>query len=59
MEVNLLSGALGAEVYGISLKDSSEKNWKLIKNYTFHYSLMLYLWPHAFFTCAPCFASVV
>ena len=32
MEVNLLSGALGAEVYGISLKDSSEKNWKLINN---------------------------
>ena len=32
MEVNLLSGALGAEVKGISLKDSSEKNWQLINN---------------------------
>ena len=30
MEVNLLSGALGAEVKGIDLKDSSEKNWQLI-----------------------------
>ncbi len=27
MEVNLLSGAMGAEVKGIDLKDSSDKNW--------------------------------
>ncbi len=32
MEVNLLSGALGAEVKGVNLKDSSEKNWRLINN---------------------------
>ncbi len=32
MEVNLLSGALGAEVKGINLKDSSEKNWRVINN---------------------------
>ena len=32
MEVNLLSGALGAEVNGIDLKDSSQKNWQLINN---------------------------
>ena len=32
MEVNLLSGALGAEVTGINLKDTSDKNWGLINN---------------------------
>ena len=32
MEVNLLSGALGAEINGIDLKDSSQKNWQLINN---------------------------
>ena len=32
MEVKLLSGALGAEVSGISLKDSSKENWELINN---------------------------
>ena len=32
MNVKLLSGALGAEVDGIDLKDSSEKNFKVINN---------------------------
>ena len=32
MDVKLLSGALGAEVSGINLKDSSEKNFKIINN---------------------------
>ena len=30
MEINLLSGALGAEVKDINLKDSSDKNWEVI-----------------------------
>ena len=30
MEINLISGALGAEIKGIDLKDSSEANWKTI-----------------------------
>ena len=30
MKVNLLSGALGAEVNGINLKDSSRENWEVI-----------------------------
>ena len=30
MDVKLLSGALGAEINGIDLKDSSEKNFKII-----------------------------
>ena len=32
MEVELLSGALGAEVKGINLKDTSFKNWKKINS---------------------------
>ena len=32
MEINLISGALGAEIKGIDLKDSSEKNWKKIND---------------------------
>ena len=32
MEVQLLSGALGAEVRGIDLKDSSQENWNVINN---------------------------
>ena len=32
MEVKLLSGALGAEISGINLKDSSKENWEKINN---------------------------
>ncbi len=32
MEVKLLSGALGAEINGVNLKDSSDENWELINN---------------------------
>ena len=32
MEVNLLSGAMGAEVKGIDLKDSSDKNWEVVNS---------------------------
>ena len=32
MNIKLLSGALGAEVDGINLKDSSDKNFKTINN---------------------------
>ena len=31
MEIELISGALGAEVKGIDLKDSSIENWNVIK----------------------------
>ena len=31
MEVKLLSGALGAEIKGIDLKDTSDKNFNKIK----------------------------
>ena len=32
MEVKLLSGALGAEISGIDLKDSSKENYNRINN---------------------------
>ena len=32
MEINLLSGALGAEIIGISLKDTSKENWEKINS---------------------------
>ena len=32
MDVKLLSGALGAEVQGVELKDSSKKNFDIINN---------------------------
>ena len=35
MEVKLLSGALGAEISGINLKDSSKKNYEKINNLEF------------------------
>ena len=32
MQINLLSGALGAEIKGINLKDTSKENWKEINS---------------------------
>ena len=32
MQVKLLSGALGAEISGVSLKDTSAKNFEIINN---------------------------
>ena len=32
MEIKLLSGALGAEIMGINLKDTSEENIKIIND---------------------------
>jgi len=34
MEIKLLSGALGAEIMGINLKDTSEENIKKIQSKT-------------------------
>ena len=32
MNIKLLSGALGAEISGLNLKDSSDKNFKIIND---------------------------
>ncbi len=42
MEVKLLSGALGAEVSGINLKDSSKENWKSINNLMLEHKVLFF-----------------
>ena len=42
MDVKLLSGALGAEVSGINLKDSSEKNFKAINNLLLEHKVIFF-----------------
>ena len=40
MKIKLLSGALGAEINGINLKDSSEKNFKIINNFLLEHKVI-------------------
>ncbi len=42
MEVNLLSGALGAEVSGINLKDSSRENWGVINKLMLEHKVLFF-----------------
>ena len=42
MEVKLLSGALGAEIKGINLKDSSKENYKLINNLLLEHKVIFF-----------------
>ena len=42
MDINLLSGALGAEVSGISLKDSSDKNFKKINDLLLEHKVIFF-----------------
>ena len=42
MEINLLSGALGAEVRNINLKDSSDKNWEVINNLMLEHKVLFF-----------------
>ena len=42
MEVKLLSGALGAEVSGINLKDSSKANWELINKLMLEHKVLFF-----------------
>jgi len=42
MEINLLSGALGAEVRGINLKNSSDKNWETINNLMLEHKVLFF-----------------
>ena len=42
MDVKLLSGALGAEVSGIDLKDSSEKNFKIINSLLLEHKVIFF-----------------
>jgi len=42
MDIRLLSGALGAEIEGISLKDTSEKNFKVINNLLLEHKVIFF-----------------
>ena len=42
MEIKLLSGALGAEVRGINLKDSSKENWEAINNLMLEHKVLFF-----------------
>ncbi len=42
MEIKLLSGALGAEVTGINLKDTSDKNFKIINNLLLEHKVIFF-----------------
>ena len=42
MDVKLLSGALGAEISGITLKDSSKKNYEIINNLLLEHKVIFF-----------------
>ena len=42
MDVKLLSGALGAEVSGIDLRDCSEKNFKVVNNLLLEHKVIFF-----------------
>ena len=42
MEINLLSGALGAEITGISLKDTSKENWEKINSLMLEHKVVFF-----------------
>ena len=43
MEVKLLSGALGAEISGIDLKDSSKENFETINTLLLEHKVIFFL----------------
>ena len=42
MNISLLSGALGAEVNGVNLKDTSQENFKKINNLLLEYKVLFF-----------------
>ncbi len=42
MDIKLLSGALGAEISGINLKDTSDKNIKIINNLLLEHKVIFF-----------------
>ena len=62
MDVKLLSGALGAEVSGINLKVSSEKNFKIINNLLLEHKVIFFrnqeMTPEEQLALAKCFGPL-
>ena len=42
MKISLISGALGAEISGLDLKDSSEKNWRVINKLLLEHKVLFF-----------------
>ena len=42
MQINLLSGALGAEIKGVNLKDTSKENWKEINSLMLEHKVVFF-----------------
>ena len=42
MEINLISGALGAEIIGINLKDTSKENWRRINSLMLEHKIVFF-----------------
>ena len=42
MKIKLLSGALGAEISGIDLKDSSKENYQVINNLLLEHKVIFF-----------------
>ena len=42
MNIKLLSGALGAEINGVNLKDSSDKNFKIINDLLLEHKVIFF-----------------
>ena len=42
MKINLISGALGAEISGLDLKDSSEENWNVINQLLLEHKVIFF-----------------
>tara|TARA_B100002051_G_C16506888_1_gene520766 strand:+ start:175 stop:303 length:129 start_codon:yes stop_codon:yes gene_type:complete len=42
MEIKLLSGALGAEIKGLDLKDTSDENFKIINDLLLEHKVIFF-----------------
>jgi len=62
MDIKLLSGALGAEVVGIDLKDSSKENFKVINNLLLEHKVIFFrnqkITPEEQLSLAKCFGPL-
>ena len=43
MQVKLLSGALGAEISGVNLQDTSDKNFEVINNLLLEHKVIFFI----------------
>ena len=53
MQVKLLSGALGAEISGVNLKDTSAKNFEIINNLLLEHKVIFFINQRLLNRCYP------